>query len=107
MKMIRNFDRISDLIRNGQIRLGMTRDELETILGKPDVLGNTSRKYRFPSLWKYGDVEFVFPPARNRDESAEQTLLYVYVDDGIEGVDEPIFMLGPQKSGSSRKRTEE
>jgi hypothetical protein len=46
----------------GPIRLGMTAVEVEAVLGKPDATGNTSRKHRWPSVWRYGDVEFGFDP---------------------------------------------
>jgi hypothetical protein len=71
----------------------MTRGELRAVLGEPDDVGVTSRKYPVPCDWKYGDVEFVFPPARNRREADAHGLLYVYVDTGVEGVEEPIFLL--------------
>jgi hypothetical protein len=44
----------------GGIRLGMREDEVAAILGTPDAVGGTSRKYLKPSLWKYGDVELFF-----------------------------------------------
>jgi hypothetical protein len=91
--MIEKLDLVSDLIRGGQIRLGMTRQELEAVLGIPDAVGGTSRKYRTPSILKYGDVEFVFPVAKSPVESKSQGLLYVYVDDGVEGVEKPIYLL--------------
>jgi hypothetical protein len=91
--MIRKLDIVSDLIRDGRLRLGMTRQELEAALGIPDEVGGTSRKYQVPSIWKYGDVEFVFPAAKSLLESEGQGLLYVYVDDGVEGVEQPIYLL--------------
>jgi hypothetical protein len=91
--MINKLDIVSNLIRGGQLRLGMTRQELETVLGVPTEVGGTSRKYLSPSIWKYGDVEFVFPVAKSVVESEGQGLLYVYVDDGVEGVENPIYLL--------------
>lgn len=91
--MIQKLDLVSDLIRAGKIGLGMTRQELEAVLGIPDDVGGTSRKYRIPSILKYGDVEFVFPAAKSSPETNTQGLRFVYVDDGVEGVDEPIYLL--------------
>ena len=42
------------------LRLGMSRDEIKTLLGQPDDTSTPSRKYRTPSILKYGDVEFHF-----------------------------------------------
>ena len=91
--MIQKLQLVSELIDRGRIRLGMTRQELEAVLGVPDYAGGTTRKYRIPSIWKYGDVEFVFPAARSLLNSEAQGLVYVYVDTGVEGVEEPIFLL--------------
>ena len=71
----------------------MTRKELQTCLGVPDEVGGTSRKYSVPSIFMYGDVQFVFPQAKTLAESDSQGLRYVYVDEGIEGVEEPMFLL--------------
>src|SRR5690242_18592219 len=90
--MIQKLDTISDFIAKGRVRLGMTRAELHGILGPPDDEGGTSRKYRIPSIYKYGDVQFVFPDARAVEESESQGLLYVYVDDDVDGVEEPLFL---------------
>jgi hypothetical protein len=60
--MIHKLDLVSVLVHNGQIRLGMTRKELQAILGAPNEVGGTSRKSRIDSIFKYGDVQFVFPP---------------------------------------------
>jgi hypothetical protein len=46
----------------GPVRLGMTREQLRQILGDPAATGGTSRKYRVPSILKYGDLEFLFEP---------------------------------------------
>lgn len=91
--MIKKLDLVSNLIRGGQLKLGMTRQELEAVLGIPDEVGGTSRKYQISSIWKYGDVEFVFPAAKSLFESQGQGLLYVYVDDGVEEVEQPIYLL--------------
>jgi hypothetical protein len=91
--MIQKLDLVSGLIDSGQIRLGMSRQELQAILGAPDEVGGTSRKYKVDSIFKYGDVQFVFPPARTLAESESQGLRYVYVDEGMEEVGEPIYVL--------------
>jgi hypothetical protein len=46
----------------GRIRIGMTRGEVVQALGPPDDQGVTSRKYRTPSLSKYGEIEIHFEP---------------------------------------------
>jgi hypothetical protein len=45
-----------------RIRIGMTRDEVTAVLGPPDDVGGTSRKYRTPSIYKYGVIELHFEP---------------------------------------------
>jgi hypothetical protein len=52
-----NFRRSGDV---GDIRIGMHRDELKHLFGKPDDIGGTSRNYRVPRIWNYGEVEFHF-----------------------------------------------
>lgn len=42
--------------------IGLTRDELVSILGEPDDKGAVSRKYPTPSVYKYGDIEYHFTP---------------------------------------------
>lgn len=42
------------------LRLGMSHDELKAVLGQPDDVGGTSRRWRTPAIYKYGDVEFHF-----------------------------------------------
>lgn len=42
------------------VRLGMTRAELKAVLGEPDDVGGTSRRWRTPAIYKYADVEFHF-----------------------------------------------
>jgi hypothetical protein len=43
LTMIQKLDLVSGLVDSGQIRLGMTRKELQAILGAPDEVGGTSR----------------------------------------------------------------
>ena len=90
--MIRNIELISGLITQGRIRIGMTRAELHALLGKPDEEGGTSRKYRTPCIYKYGDVQFIFPISKSVHESEAEGLQYVYVDDFGE-VEAPLFLL--------------
>lgn len=47
------------------LRLGMTREQVRSILGDPDDTGGTSRKHRTPAIWKYEEIEFHFGPKRN------------------------------------------
>lgn len=42
----------------GELRLGMSVQQVRKLLGEPDAVGNTSRKHRTPSLYLYGTVEF-------------------------------------------------
>ncbi len=46
------------------VRIGMTHEEVISILGKPDEIGGTSRKYKTPSICKYGDIELHFKPGK-------------------------------------------
>lgn len=60
--------------RFGSVCLGMSRAQVENILGTPDDVGGASRKYRKPPIWKYGDVEFHFGVGAD-------TLWLVHLDD--------------------------
>ncbi len=44
------------------IRIGMTREDVVEALGPPDDVGCTSRKYRTPAIYKYGEIELHFEP---------------------------------------------
>lgn len=46
----------------GPVHLGMTREQVRHALGEPDALGGTSRKYRTPTIWKYGTIELLYHP---------------------------------------------
>ena len=90
-----SLESISALVKAGQIRRGMTRAELRTLLGEPDDIGGTSRKYKVPSIWKYGDVEFAFPMAKSPHQTESHGLHSVYVD-SYEGDQRPfVTLLGP------------
>jgi hypothetical protein len=41
----------------GPLAPGMTRAQVASLVGPPDAMGSTSRKYRTPRIWKYGDIE--------------------------------------------------
>ena len=63
------------------VRLGMTRDELKAVLGQPDDVGGTSRKWRTPAIYKYADMEFHF------GKGPQGTLFLIYRErDGIPNV---------------------
>lgn len=48
-----------------RVRLGMSRDEVVSVFGEPDLNGYPSRKYRTPAVFRYGTVEFLFEPWRS------------------------------------------
>ena len=54
------------------VRLGTTREELRAILGEPDDVGGTSRKYPNPAIWKYHNLEFHF------EQGQDGTLWLIY-----------------------------
>jgi len=53
----------------GEIYFGMARTRLLDLLGETDWFSHTSKKSKFPSLYKYGKVEFYF-------EEGEEGRLY-------------------------------
>lgn len=53
----------------------MTREEVVAVLGSPDALGGTSRKYRTASIYRYGRIEVHFEPWK------AGTLWMVYTED--------------------------
>src|SRR5262249_37947233 len=95
MMVAHSLESVSALIDAGQIRAGMTRAALRRLLGQPDDVGGTSRKYKEPCIWKYGEVEFAFPLARSPRQAEFHGLWLVYVD-SWEGAPRPfIKLLGP------------
>ena len=46
----------------GTLRVGDSIDSLKHALGEPQLTGGTSRRYRSPRIWKYGDIEFHLTP---------------------------------------------
>lgn len=56
---------IEELLKKGNLNklyIGDTASNVEEFLGKPDMIGGGSRKYPWPNIWKYGDVELGFDP---------------------------------------------
>ena len=51
--------RCNALIASGDLHLGMSRDEVTALLGKPDDTGCISRT-GVPGIHKYGQIEFHF-----------------------------------------------
>jgi len=54
---------LKDFLRTlklGRIHLGQGASDVTAILGEPDFVGGASRKNRWPSVWKYGDIELLF-----------------------------------------------
>jgi hypothetical protein len=66
-----------------KVRVGMSRQDVLALLGPPDATGGTSRKYREPSILKYGQIELHFEPwkdgrlvrAYTEDEQSEGRVL--------------------------------
>lgn len=44
----------------GGLRFDWTRQQLEDAFGPPETHGGGSRKHPYPTIWKYGDIEFFF-----------------------------------------------
>ncbi len=91
--MIRKLDVINDFVATGRIKLGMTRKDMQALLGPAEKEGGTSRKYRLPSVYLYGDVQFVFPQARTVADCEIQGLRCIYVEDSLDELKEPLFLL--------------
>lgn len=47
-----------------EIELDITREQLFEQLGEPDFIGNISRKYKIPMVYKYGELEYYFGPLK-------------------------------------------
>lgn len=73
-----------------KIRLGMTRDEIKQLFGEPPMWGGTSRKYRTPCVYRYGQIELGFGPYK------DSGLSYV-MDIGMSGM-EHIMLLTDNKN---------
>ncbi|MEM6782543.1 MAG: hypothetical protein AAF624_02280 [Bacteroidota bacterium] len=59
----------------GPVRLGQTREQVRSHLGEPDDKGGVSRKYRRPTVWKYGDVQLFWP---EREERLKAIVFYAF-----------------------------
>lgn len=57
------------------LRLGMSRAEVVELLGPPDDVGGSTRKYRTPCIYKYGGLELSFEPWKSGG------LVWVYDED--------------------------
>ena len=57
----------------GPVRLGMSRAQVQELLGPPVSSGGTSRRYRTPAIRKYGDIELHF----GRREDDRLHLIYL------------------------------
>jgi hypothetical protein len=49
----------------GKLRIGMTREEVVAVLGKPDDISVLSRRDRPPGIYKYGEIELYFEPGNS------------------------------------------
>lgn len=72
-------DAIRKEIAKGTIRIGMTLTDLKLVLGEPTDWGGLTRKNKYPSVFKYGVVEFGFTRAKFKDDP--QYLCYVMHED--------------------------
>ena len=43
----------------------MNRDEVIAIIGEPDKISSTTKKYRIPMVYRYGNVELYFGPLKD------------------------------------------
>ena len=59
-----------------KLRIGMTRQEVVSILGEPDEIGGSSKKYQAPSIFKYGEIELHF------EQSTHGELRRIYMENG-------------------------
>lgn len=61
-----------------EIGIGITREEVVAVAGNPDDTGGVSRKYRTPSIYKYGAIELHF----EKSKEGKLTMAYTEGDDG-------------------------
>jgi hypothetical protein len=57
----------------GPIRVGLSRDQIETLLGRPDNFSEAKTKDGQPAIYKYGEIELFF--------NDEQILWLIHADD--------------------------
>lgn len=50
----------------GDLRAGMTIDQVRSLIGEPDACGGASRNYRLPSVYRYETVELWFQQKQPR-----------------------------------------
>jgi len=55
----RGYDAMPELDLS-KLRRGMTRREVVSEFGEPDLKGGISRKYPEPCVYRYGNIEFMF-----------------------------------------------
>src|SRR5687768_9296894 len=60
----------------GPVKLGMSHVQVEDILGPPESTGGTSRRFKTPVIWLYGDIELHF----ERDNGRLGNLNLIYLD---------------------------
>jgi hypothetical protein len=65
-----------------KVRIGMTREEVKTVLGEPHDWDTGSRKHPRPSTYKYGEVELPF----GSDEGDGLWLVYMEDEGGNQRV---------------------
>lgn len=64
----------------GDLTPGMSREQVRSLLGEPDAMGGTSRKYRRPCVWLYGSIELYF---RQPDPQDFQGVFWDAVEKGL------------------------
>ncbi len=62
-----------------KLKIGMTRQEVQSILGEAEDTGGFFRRYRSPSILKYGNVELHF----EQPQDGELKFAYMEDDHGI------------------------
>jgi hypothetical protein len=59
----------------------MSKADVRELLGPPDAWGNSSNRYRDPSIWAYGGIEFWFEQRPGRTPWPGSKLRSVYTED--------------------------
>ncbi len=82
----------------GNLHLGMTADEVRDLLGTPDDVGGTSRRYPRPSIYVYGSTKLFF----SRSRPARCHSLWWYAHRGVfrlagDGAGEQLLSPGMQR----------
>lgn len=76
-----DFLRTGNFDRSGSVHFGMTRSAFVKILGATEWTFFSTRKSRFPSILKYGKIEFYF------EEGEEGRLYGIIVQPNVEAVE--------------------